>query len=118
SSGPKSGPVSGGDSPICDQGLGAEPELSVVGRAVGRIGRIGEDRPRDRRGGQDRGVALYLISRHSSMPTSPPSRPRPDIFTPPEGAPGFETRPEASRTRPAWSVSARRSARSRFSLNR
>src|SRR5699024_10209249 len=53
SSGPKSGPVSGGDSPICDQGLGAEPELSVVGRAVGRIGRIGEDRPRDRRGGQD-----------------------------------------------------------------
>src|SRR5699024_2224260 len=43
SSGPKSGPVSGGDSPICDHGLGAEPELSVVGRDVGRIGRIGED---------------------------------------------------------------------------
>src|SRR5699024_312273 len=175
--------VSGGDGPICDRELGVEPGLSVVDRAVGRIGRIGEDRPagvpaclvrehriahlgrqqhglpapfrkppwsdllpahgrplrgravggsagsssgwicatdrpRNRRGAQDRGVAMYLISRNSSIPTLPPSRPRPDIFTPPKGAPGFETRPVLSPTMPASSLSAKPSARSRFSLNR
>src|SRR3712207_6969375 len=30
--------------------------------------------------------ATYLTSRNSSMPRRPPSRPRPDCFTPPNGA--------------------------------
>ena len=35
----------------------------------------------------------YLVSRYSSMPSAPPSRPKPDAFTPPNGAAGLDTMP-------------------------
>ena len=35
----------------------------------------------------------YFVSRYSSMPSSPPSRPKPEAFTPPKGAAGFDTMP-------------------------
>src|SRR5262249_2933386 len=31
-------------------------------------------------------IAMYLISRYSSMPSLPPSRPKPEALTPPNGA--------------------------------
>ncbi len=31
---------------------------------------------------------MYLVLRYSSMPSKEPSRPRPDILTPPKGEPG------------------------------
>ena len=31
---------------------------------------------------------MYLVSRNSSMPAKPPSRPKPDCFIPPNGAAG------------------------------
>ena len=37
--------------------------------------------------------ATYLVSRYSSMPSGPPSRPKPDCLTPPNGAPALETIP-------------------------
>ena len=33
-------------------------------------------------------IATYFVSRYSSMPSWPPSRPKPDCLTPPNGAPG------------------------------
>src|SRR5262249_62340985 len=56
----------------------------------------------------------YLISTKSSMPYFEPSRPRPDSFTPPNGAPSVEIRPvliptipysRASATRQTWARS-------------
>ncbi len=38
-------------------------------------------------------VEIYWVSMNSSMPSWPPSRPRPDCFTPPNGAAGSETSP-------------------------
>ena len=37
---------------------------------------------------------MYLVDRYSWMPSRPPSRPRPDCFTPPNGAAAFETTPD------------------------
>ncbi len=44
----------------------------------------------------DRGqsaMPTYLVSRYSSMPSAPPSRPTPEALTPPNGAAGLETMP-------------------------
>ena len=49
--------------------------------------------PSIRASNQGVATATYFVSRYSSMPTRPPSRPRPDCFTPPNGAAGFETIP-------------------------
>jgi hypothetical protein len=39
------------------------------------------------------GVRVYFVWRYSWMPSAPPSRPRPDIFQPPNGAAALETTP-------------------------
>ena len=56
--------------------------------------------------------AMYFMSRYSSMPSEPPSRPNPDSLTPPNGAAGSEITPRLMPTMPAWMPSATRSARS------
>src|SRR5215212_4304969 len=38
-------------------------------------------------------MATYLCSRYSAMPSWPPSRPKPDRLTPPNGAAALETIP-------------------------
>ena len=56
--------------------------------------------------------AMYFVSRYSSMPSLPPSRPKPDSLTPPNGAAGSEITPRLTPTMPDWMPSATRSARS------
>ena len=56
---------------------------------------------------------MYLVSRYSSMPSLPPSRPMPDAFTPPNGAPALETTPWLRPSMPVSSASATRNARFR-----
>ena len=56
-------------------------------------------------------IATYLISRYSWMPSAPPSRPKPDCLTPPNGAAGLETRPWLRPTMPVSSPSKTRNAR-------
>ena len=63
-------------------------------------------------------IATYFVSRNSSMPTLPPSRPSPDCLIPPNGAAGLDTRPVLSPTMPDSSRSDTRSARVRFSVKR
>jgi hypothetical protein len=43
---------------------------------------------------------MYWVSMNSSMPSWPPSRPRPDCLVPPKGAAGSETRPRLRPTMP------------------
>src|SRR5690606_21966731 len=57
--------------------------------------------------------ATYTVSRYSSRPASPPSRPRPDCFTPPNGALASDTMPRLIPIMPASTSSATRTARSR-----
>ena len=64
-------------------------------------------------GGQPAGIATYVVSRYSSIPSKPPSRPNPLAFTPPNGAAGLETRPVLMPTMPKSSDSASRMVRSR-----
>src|SRR6266498_3397599 len=59
-------------------------------------------------------MATYLVSRYSSMPSSPPSRPKPDCLTPPNGAVGLETMPWLSPIMPFSRPSATRKARCRL----
>ena len=40
-----------------------------------------------------RAMPTYLVSRYSSIPSNPPSRPKPDCLTPPNGAAGLDTIP-------------------------
>jgi hypothetical protein len=56
--------------------------------------------------------AMYFVSRYSSIPSIPPSRPKPDCLTPPNGAAGSEITPRFTPTIPASRPSATRSARS------
>ena len=58
-------------------------------------------------------IATYFVSRYSSMPTLPPSRPKPDCFTPPNGAPALDTRPWLRPIMPVSSASQTRNARLR-----
>src|SRR5215212_3263010 len=56
-------------------------------------------------------TATYFVSRNSSRPSLPPSRPIPDCFTPPKGAPAFETIPWFRPTIPVSRPSQTRIAR-------
>src|SRR5204862_4808573 len=56
-------------------------------------------------------TATYLVSRYSSIPSGPPSRPKPDCLIPPNGAAGFETMPWLRPTIPVSSRSTTLSAR-------
>jgi hypothetical protein len=58
------------------------------------------------------GNAMYLVSRYSSMPSKPPSRPKPDSLTPPNGAAGSEITPRFTPTIPDSIDSDTRRARS------
>jgi hypothetical protein len=58
-------------------------------------------------------MPTYLVSRYSSMPSKPPSRPKPLALTPPNGADGFDTTPALRPTMPVSSRSLTRSARCR-----
>ncbi len=62
---------------------------------------------------QPAGRATYVVSRYSSIPSKPPSRPNPLAFTPPNGAAGLETRPVLMPTMPKSSDSASRIVRAR-----
>ena len=64
----------------------------------------------------DRGqsaMPTYLVSRYSSMPSAPPSRPTPEALMPPNGAAGLETMPWLMPTMPVCSRSATLIARVR-----
>ena len=50
--------------------------------------------------GPQRARPTYFVSRYSSMPSVPPSRPKPDALTPPNGAAGFDTMPWLMPTMP------------------
>ena len=63
--------------------------------------------------GQSAGIATYVVSRYSSIPSKPPSRPNPLAFTPPNGAAGLETSPVLMPTMPKSSDSASRMVRAR-----
>src|SRR5204863_8096732 len=65
---------------------------------------------REKKGGQ-REMPTYLVSRYSSMPSAPPSRPKPDCLTPPKGAAGLETIPWLRPTMPVSRPSTTRKAR-------
>ncbi len=67
--------------------------------------------PVHRTPGRHRLTATYLVSRNSSIPRVPPSRPRPDCLTPPNGAAGLDTTPWFRPTMPVSSFSLTRSAR-------
>src|SRR6266508_2554503 len=58
-------------------------------------------------------MATYLISRYSAMPSAPPSRPKPDCLTPPNGAAGLDTIPWFRPTMPVSRPSTTRKARLR-----
>ncbi len=47
-----------------------------------------------------RAMPTYLVSRYSSMPSAPPSRPTPEALTPPNGAAGLDTMPWLTPTIP------------------
>ena len=61
-------------------------------------------------------TAMYLLSVNSSRPSWPPSRPRPDCLTPPNGAAGSDTMPRLTPTMPVSSASDTRSARRRSAV--
>ena len=54
---------------------------------------------------QDTSTQRYFISRYSSIPKRDPSRPKPDCFTPPNGATSLEIRPVLIPTMPYSSAS-------------
>src|SRR4051794_12470089 len=58
-------------------------------------------------------MATYLVSRYSSMPSRPPSRPTPECLTPPNGAEALDTMPWLRPTMPVSSASMTRNARVR-----
>src|SRR5689334_3801904 len=58
-------------------------------------------------------INVYLSSTYSSMPYFEPSRPRPDCFTPPNGATSVEMMPSLTPTMPLSSAPDTRHARPR-----
>src|SRR4030095_7616734 len=102
---------------------------AAVGRGGGERGRLGLGHPlgarelvpvEDRRKGPAHAhiaIATYLVSRYSAMPSRPPSRPKPDALTPPNGAAGFDTRPVFRPTMPTSSAEAKRIALSTLSVH-
>ena len=84
--------------PRAADGPGAPPRarrrLRSIGAAVGAGVGLPACRPRGLTRTCQRAfrpTATYLVSRYSSMPTAPPSRPSPDCLIPPNGAAGFAT---------------------------
>ncbi len=55
--------------------------------------------------------ATYVVSRYSSIPSKPPSRPKPLALTPPNGAAGLDTSPVLTPIMPKSSASASRIVR-------
>ncbi len=72
----------------------------VVGRRLSRLLRLSIR--------AQTSTATYLVDRYSSIPSRPPSRPKPDCLTPPNAAAGLDTRPWLSPTIPASSASLTR----------
>src|SRR5688572_17791611 len=95
----------------------------AVGRGGGERHRVGLEEPGGHRlvvpganaverfRGQSIAIATYLISRYSWIPSEPPSRPKPDALTPPNGAAGLETSPWLRPIMPVSSPSQTRNAR-------
>src|SRR5699024_10386235 len=69
--------------------------------------------PGTHQGFQSPPIPTYFVSRNSSIPTLPPSRPIPECFTPPNGAAGLDTTPWLRPTMPASNASLTRKARLR-----
>src|SRR3954469_14167164 len=61
-------------------------------------------------------ISTYFTSRYSSMPYFEPSRPRPELFTPPKGATSVEMMPAFTPTIPTSMRSATRHTRPRSRL--
>src|SRR5918995_4166490 len=83
---------------------------------VGRIGRTFRARPTTIKAMSRRAYIAsptYFTSRYSSSPSRPPSRPKPEALTPPNGAAGLEMTPALSPTRPDSRPSATVRARRR-----
>ena len=64
------------------------PGWTACSSATWRTRSAGWSRPWTEAGLQPRGMAMYVVSRNSSMPTRPPSLPRPEALMPPNGAVG------------------------------
>ena len=62
-------------------------------------------------------MPTYLTERYSSIPSGPPSRPKPDCLTPPKGAAGLETIPWLIPTMPNSRPSLTRIVRLRSLVN-
>ena len=84
-----------------------------LGHALGAGERVPVEDLLERIGHAHIAIATYLVSRYSSMPSLPPSRPKPDALTPPNGAAGLETMPWLRPTMPVSSPSTTRNARLR-----
>ncbi len=56
-------------------------------------------------------MPMYCVVVYSAMPSAPPSRPRPDCLTPPNGAAAFEMTPALKPTMPNSICSATRNMR-------
>src|SRR5690606_34016976 len=65
---------------------------------------------------QDAGMRVYFVDRNSWMPSTLPSRPMPDCFTPPKGAAALETTPALRPIMPVSRASIMRLPRCRFSV--
>jgi hypothetical protein len=81
-------------------GVAVDGELMLVPFHAPSVQRAKEERAeapsgssRQRIPSAYRFTATYFVSRYSSIPSLPPSRPKPDCFTPPNGAAGLETMP-------------------------
>src|SRR5680860_62153 len=85
-------------------------------RGAGKVA-SGPDGPADRTPGGYGAMPTYLISRYSSMPSKPPSRPKPECLTPPKGAAGLDTMPWLMPTIPNSRASLTRSVRERSRVN-
>src|SRR5215210_50163 len=90
---------------------GRRGERHALGLGHARLGRLREPAARLRERAHSRFIATYLTSRYSLMPSAPPSRPKPDCLTPPNGAAGLDTRPWLRPTIPVSSPSTTRNAR-------
>ncbi len=96
--------------PRCNSALG--PPRGVVAALSGVSASSRRNRPCSSYPDQ-RLTATYLVSRYSSIPSGPPSRPKPDCLIPPNGAAALETIPWLRPTMPVSSRSETRSARLR-----
>ena len=104
-----------GDEALLRELASNDPDAYVRGLARLAINRmhVGGQNPAPSRYPPYKFTATYLVSRYSSMPSEPPSRPKPDCLIPPKGAAAFETIPWLRPTMPVSRPSTTRSARFR-----